>query len=76
MVDAQCSNGFFVEKYKKSLMRTMNELPYDFEEIKKWFQDIEDVKKKRLEQLWNLSKECKESHFAFSDKLYDSLTNR
>jgi hypothetical protein len=72
-IDTQCSNGFFVEKYEKSLIRTMNELPYDFEEIKNWFQDIEnwaDVKKKRLEQLWYLSENIEYSK-SLSNQLYD-----
>jgi len=37
MIDVRCSNGFFREKYKDSLMKRMNELP---NELKEWFKSI------------------------------------
>jgi len=72
-IDNQCSNGFFILKYKDSLLRTINELPYDFEEIKTWFQeqiwDWENTTKKSLEQLWHPEEDIHPS--SFSDAVYE-----
>ena len=77
MIEAQCSNGFFVEKYKNSLMRRMNELPYDLEEIKKWFHDVDNwkvIKKKLLKQLWYPEENIKSiSNQPFSQELYTQI---
>ena len=45
-----CSNSFGKDTYRGSLMKIINELPYDFEEIKTWFKTFGDweeaIKKK------------------------------
>ena len=55
MIDVRCSHGFFMEKYKDSLMRRMNELPQELA-MEKWFEKpvCGDAKKGTIESTKDL----------------------